>query len=90
MTLGSMETLSFSLLSLWYTSYNIRFSSVATFTGWTTIPELVILVIQSTVRCDRMETVFAEMSSCTALTCHTGMKTFFKTKSMKRKYLENF
>ena len=37
-----------------------------------------------------MGTVFAEMSSCAALTCHTEMKAVFKSKSMKSKYLGIF
>ena len=32
----------------------------------------------------------AEMSSWTALTCHTGMKSVFETKSLKGKYLGIF
>ena len=30
-----------------------------------------------TVWCNQMGIIFAEMSSCAALTCHTGIKTVF-------------
>ena len=37
-----------------------------------------------------MGTVFADMSSSTALTGRTGMKASFKTKNMTSKYFGNF
>ena len=37
-----------------------------------------------------MGTVIAEMSSCTALTWHTWLKTAFETKNMKSKYFGMF
>ena len=42
-----------------------------------------------TVWCNQMETVFAQMSSWTALTWHLRLKTAFYTKFMKRKYFHS-
>ena len=48
------------------------------------------LSIVSTVWCNQMGTVFAEMSSWTALAWYTVMKTAFKTKSMISESFEIF
>ena len=47
-------------------------------------------VVLNIVGCNQMETVFGELSSWTALTWLTVMKTAFKNKNMKSKYFGIF